>query len=64
MLELRTKQRAVLVDKLSDAANVAAGALVFGQFLGEHFFSWRVALAGIGVWLVLIGFAIALARKD
>lgn len=64
MVELNKAQRAVLVDKLPDVADVAAGALVFGQFLGEHVFSLTLALSGAGIWVVLTVFAIALARRQ
>lgn len=39
MLGLSQQQRAVLADKVGDAANVAAGALVFSQFLSGHVLS-------------------------
>jgi hypothetical protein len=63
MVELTRGQRAVLVDKLPDVASVAAGALVFGQFLGEHF-SWSVAIAGTTLWAFLVGCAVVLAGGD
>ena len=61
MLQLKRAQRAVLVDKLPDVANLAAGALLFGQFLGERAFSPYVALFGLALWALLTGFAVALA---
>jgi hypothetical protein len=63
MLELNERQRAVLIDKLPDAANLAAGALVFGQFLSDRPVSLAVEVAGIGLWLVFTGVAVGLARK-
>ena len=37
MVGLTTEQRRMLIDKIPDAANLALGALVFGQFLlGGH----------------------------
>ena len=60
MLELNHKQRAVLADKLPDVANIAAAALVFGQFLGERAFSWWLALCGLALWGALVSCAIAL----
>ena len=36
MVGLTGEQRTMLIDKLPDAANLALGALVFGQFLGFH----------------------------
>jgi hypothetical protein len=64
MLELRERQRAVLIDKVPDLANVAAGALIFGQLLNERPISPVIAVTGLGVWVVLAGFALALARKE
>jgi hypothetical protein len=34
MLGLRQAQRTVLVEKIPDLANLAAGGLIFGQFVG------------------------------
>lgn len=64
MLLLNRAQRAMLVDKVPDIANVAAGALLFGQFLGERPFSPPIALFGVAIWLVLIGWSVALAAGD
>jgi hypothetical protein len=64
MLKLTTSQRAVLVEKLPDVANVAAGAMVFGQLLGGQDFSIIAALAGAGIWLFVMGVSLARAGKD
>jgi hypothetical protein len=64
MLKLTTSQRAVLVEKLPDVANVAAGAMVFGQLLAGQDFSIMAALAGAGIWLFVMGVSLALAGKD
>lgn len=64
MVELRRQQRAMFVDKLPDFANVAVGALVFGQFLGNGVFSPYVALAGLGLWIVFMGWAAFLAGGE
>jgi hypothetical protein len=53
MLRLKREQRRVLVDKLPDAANVAAGALVFGQTLSDRRFSVTLAVVGFFLWLGL-----------
>jgi hypothetical protein len=50
-------------DKLLDAANVAAGALVFGQFLADRF-SIVLVVAGLGVWGLLVAIALALVGGD
>jgi len=61
--KLKPGQRVMFADKLPDTANLAVGALVFGQFLGTEF-STRVAAFGLGVWGVLIAWAAVLAAKD
>jgi hypothetical protein len=61
MLNLTPDRRAMLADKLPDVASLAAGALFFGQFLGDRPFSWPLAEFGITSWLVLIGCAYVLA---
>lgn len=50
MLSLNKTQIALLADKLSDVANLAAGALIFGQFLSERLFSLPLAVFGVGIW--------------
>ncbi len=51
-----------LVETLRDAANIAAGALMFGQFLGDSAFSTALAVVGLAVWSCLIGFALLLTE--
>ena len=62
MVRLSTRQRTVLVDKLPDIPNVAAGALVFGQFLGDQEYSLALSLYGVGTWSALMGFTLLLAK--
>ena len=62
MVGLTTEQRGMLIDKLPDAATLALGALVFGQFLGDRPFSIAVAALGIATWAVLLGYAFILGR--
>ncbi len=64
MIILSSRQRAVLVEKLPDIANVAAGALVFGQFLGDQPYSPALALYGVGIWSALMGFVLLLAMEN
>jgi hypothetical protein len=42
---------------LRDVANIAAGALVFGQFLGDSAFSTALAVLGLAVWACLNRYA-------
>ncbi len=63
MVELSEGQRRVLIDKLPDIANVAAGAMVFGQFLSDQPFSVPVAAAGAVGWWALSVITLFLARR-
>ncbi len=60
MVGLTTEPRGMLVDKLPDAANLALGALVFGQYLGDKPFSIGIAILGIVTWAGLLGYAFVL----
>jgi hypothetical protein len=53
-----------MVEKLPDLANIGAGVLVFGEFVGEGRLSIFSALAGAGLWLVLFGWAVLLAGDE
>jgi hypothetical protein len=53
MLRLNQDQRRLLAEKLCDAGNLAAGALVFGQFLADRF-SVLLATGGLVIWMVFI----------
>jgi len=61
MLELKRDQRAMLVDKLPDIANIAAGGMVFGQFLAANPLSVVAMLCGAGIWAFLLWCSFALA---
>jgi hypothetical protein len=60
MLKLNREQRALLADKLSDLANLAAGALVFGQFLADRRFSPIIAVFGVVGWILSFVFVLIL----
>ena len=64
MLRSSTEQRRLLADKLLDLANVAAAALVFGQFLGDGRLSPAAIVAGFLIWMGLAGFALVLQRRQ
>ena len=65
MLEFDEKLRETLADKALDTANIAAGALVFGQALGDDRFSPWLAVLGFVVWagFVVIGAALMQRRR-
>ena len=57
MLKLRRALFGVLPKALPDAANLAAGAMVFGQTLSDRPLSMRLLVAGVGAWVSLIALA-------
>ena len=61
MLRLTDDQRAVVLDKFPDVANLAVGALVFGQFLSQGSYSIGLAAAGIAAWSALIVITLVIA---
>jgi len=46
MLDWNAKQRALVADKLFDFGNVAAGAMIFGQFVADRPFSVLLGVTG------------------
>jgi hypothetical protein len=54
MLRFSARQLVALGETLRDLANLAAAALVFGQFVGEGFLSLGLAVAGTAFWLVVV----------
>ncbi|HEX2458611.1 MAG TPA: hypothetical protein VHJ58_00560 [Vicinamibacterales bacterium] len=50
MVRLNRQQRMLLAETLRDIANIAAGAMVFGQFIGSQTLSYSIAAFGMGVW--------------
>ena len=53
----------LLAETLRDVANVAAGAMLFGQFLTERQFSLSLGVLGMAVWICLVVSAIAVAGR-
>ena len=51
MLRLNFRRREVLIDKMPDVANLAAGSMFLGQFLTERPFSAVLAAAGVAGWM-------------
>ena len=65
VLDLNPRQRALVADKVFDVGNVAAGGMLFGQFLAQRPFSIVLGLAGLGLWLTCFVLSVALeGRKD
>ena len=56
-------QRRFVAERVGELANIAAGAMVFGQFLGDRPFSMLVGSVGMGAWIVLFVLATALAGR-
>ena len=46
---MNPKQREVFAEKLMDVGNIAAGALIFGQFFSEQGFRWSLTLLGLAI---------------
>ena len=64
MIEFDARQRTLVADKLFDAANVAAGAMVFGQFVTEGPFSIAVAIVGLVIWITFVIASVALEGRS
>jgi hypothetical protein len=62
MLRLNKTQLGILIDKVPALANVAAGAMIFGQFLSQRTFSLFVAIGGVLLWFFLTGCAMVISR--
>ena len=65
MIRLKPRQRAALGETLRELANLAVGALVLGQFVGERPLSVGPVLTGMALWFVFVGFGLVLeGSKD
>jgi hypothetical protein len=64
MLRLTKEQRCALSETLRDLANLAAAALVLGQFVGERPRSGWLLCGGVALWLALVALALLLERTD
>jgi hypothetical protein len=60
MLRLNQTQRVAFSDTLRELANLVAGALALGQFVGEQRPSLWLVLAGMTGWIVLVGWGLLL----
>ena len=54
----------MLVEKVPDVANVGVGVLVFGPFVGAQPASVGSVIAGLVLWVVLIGAAHLIAGEQ
>ncbi len=65
MVKFSKEDRHVVAAGVREIANLAAAAMVFGQFVADRPFSPMIALGGIVVWFGFMFFAIVLrTRKD
>ena len=63
MLRLNQDQRTLLAEKLCDAGNLAAGALLLGQAVGGARFSVPMGVTGMALWIVAMGAALYLRHS-
>jgi hypothetical protein len=63
MLVLQREQHVLLAETLREIANVAAGAMVFGQSLADRPLSPWLAVLGAGLWVSLVIVAVLLAGR-
>jgi len=65
MLRLKPAHRAVLADKLPDAANVVLAGFVIGQAVSERPFSLSLASVGLAVWAgLMVAAAVSADQED
>ena len=64
MLRLTSARRRVLVTHLPELANIAAGSLLFGQFLADRTYSVGLAVLGVAAWFGLMGIVFLFADGE
>jgi hypothetical protein len=64
VLDLNSRQRALAADKLFDAGNVAAGGMIFGQFLADRPFSVLLAVTGLAIWIAFFIVSVLLEGRS
>jgi hypothetical protein len=62
MVGLDRSQRRVLAETVRDIANIAAGAMIFGQFVAGAPFSIPVAIFGGVFWILCAGGEVIIAK--
>jgi len=58
MVRLKPGPRVTFGEKLLDLANLAATALIFGQFVGDQPLSWTIIATGMVIWLLITAMAL------
>ena len=64
MLRLTARQRSVVTETLRELANLVAGALILGQFIGQQLISPWLMVAGGAVWVWLFALALLFAKGN
>ena len=64
MIRLKSRQRAVIAEKLPDLANLVIGVLVLGQFVGDEPASLSLMMAGAAIWVGLAGVTLLIAGAN
>jgi hypothetical protein len=63
MVEINKEQKKLYAEKILDLANIAVGALVFGQFVSDKPFSLLKAIIGIIALFLLYMISFALTER-
>jgi hypothetical protein len=63
MVVLQREQRILLAETIRELANIAAGAMVFGQFFGNQMFSSSVAGRGMAIWIGFVAWSVVLVKE-
>ena len=63
MLPLKPRQSVALGETLRELANLAAAALILGQFVGQQTVSRRVILMGTAVWIAFVRYGLVLEGR-
>ena len=63
MLRFNSRRLTVLGETLRELANLAAAALVFGQFVRDGLVSWSTLLVGTAFWLVVVWLGLLMEQE-
>ncbi|PIU84519.1 MAG: hypothetical protein COS67_12815 [Deltaproteobacteria bacterium CG06_land_8_20_14_3_00_44_19] len=64
MFRLNQKHREIFSNKILDVANIAAGALIFGQFISGKRFSWYLTGFSLGILFICYFLSYFLLKKE